>query len=246
MADCETGVFVDGACKRDGGFQIPKIGGQGSYYTSFSCVFLIVGALLLFGVFLPIMAAAPHTLGNSVGVNYGLLPLILASCANSVGVFFGSQTMQATGYKLWDSEVQDGKQVTLTSDLLDKMLKGNFLVHTLPMVGALFMLGALVGMSGWSKSSKSSGNKPIIFGVAMLWIILLAGIYLALPVSRKTSAFGQPIMKTHLPEERVESDMIQGEEKFKVVYNHPRPWMAMMSGFSMSLLTALGITSLLR
>lgn len=248
-ADCGSGVYVDGACQEEGGLRVPRIGGSGSYYTVFSGVWLLLAVVLFFGAFLPTMCVAPDTVGSSMGFNLGLVPIILGGAANAVGVWFGSQTMQATGYKMWEGSSNTQQKVTISSRLFDKVLRGNYLCHTLPALGALVLLGALIGMCRTGRT-----NRVAILGVTMLWIMLVGGVYSALPVSRATThASGSEHPSLNAASDAKAGDrtnappaMVTGEKKFDVVYNHPRPWTSLLSVFAIALLTSLGVSFLLR
>ena len=250
MAECHSGVYVDGACDDNAGIKVPKIGGTASYYTSLSCVYFIVAAVLFIGVLAPIMYASPQTLGQSMGLNLGLLPFIIGGCVNSLGVWFGSQTMQATGYRLWDTSKVDPRKrkVTISSNLMDKIFKSDFMVHTLPALGAMVVLGCIVGMC-----STCRVNKGAIVGMSLAWVLLLSAIYLLIPVSKSSygvSAYKGVDKTPHSFAPDADDDdygqELTGDKKVQAVYDHPRPWMAMLSTFAVSLVATLGVGALLR
>jgi hypothetical protein len=244
-------VLVNGECDEEGGIRIPRQGGTASFYTSFSVVFLLIGVLSFVFFFLPVRLAVGPSAVNHPAMVCGLIPIIVGSCANSIGVFTSSKAMQATGYRLWKRKPHhthvDDEDVTISSSLLQTILRGDFMYHVLPMLGSLIMLGGLIGLTDMTATHKLTA-----MGVATAWILAVMAVYAVTPVSSETDGVAG---HTQAAEEKAlafarrrmgdaDADVL-GTNKFDVVYNHSKPWMAIGVAFATSLLSVVGIGALL-
>jgi hypothetical protein len=258
QARCPSGIFVDGRCCTKSGMKLPVVGGVASYYTSYSLLLMIISSLVFVFGFLPLTLSG---LAESGGLaqklfSYGVVPVVLAGSVNSLAVFVASQVMMAFDNRLWNSDHKDHK-VTVSGKLVKKMNRGNFMAHTAPMLVGLLMLFGTISIGVPSATSVS-----LVIGIALLWLIILAVTYSAIPVSKERDFSGAaqkkahggrvkkdllgPTNFAHLDDETpIMQRMVNGLEKIGTVYQTQRPALVAMGIFVVNLFGILGMGGLL-
>lgn len=259
---CASGVYADGLCVSTAGLARPVLGGLGSYYTSMSAVFGLVGlAVFLFldvpaTITLHLLRDAPSLLATAARVvQTCAVPVVLAAAVNSVGVFLSSQVTTAYDNPFWRSK----KDNTFVSGaLLVTALRWNFVLHIVPMLVGVAAFGVTVGMHrgmGLYKAMATAATSAVI-------LLILAAAYLCTPSSRQVAvpvAYGEAIPTAYAPLRPAEGTplvpadgggcavvgcgaefggSVYGLEKIRIAYSTTRPLLpiALMCGSTFSLL----------